>query len=327
MPKSDRLLAVLMELHTRRRFTAEDLAQELGVSRRTALRYLHELSEAGVPLAARPGPGGGYRVLRDKTLPPLAFTVDEGVSLFFAYQSLQSYGSLPFDAEFESVLRKIYQHLPVDAQHRIDRLRERLEFSTRRVEAQAPHLQLLLEAAMDRAVVSIVYRSARGPERRAIQPVGVYAHDGLWYCPAYCFTRKAVRLFRVDRIVEAELKKDDPAPLPEIAALTLTDFYDHIREAAEKTTLEVELTAAGLRRLEHMQGIVSAYPSGGRLRMEIETSDMEHFARMFLGMGTDARVVAPAAMVERIQNVLRQQTALYGARPHSAAMEKSGRPS
>lgn len=311
MPKSDRLLAVLLQLHTKRSFTAEELAVELGVSRRTALRYLHALSEAGVPLASRPGPGGGYRVLQDRTLPPLAFTVDEAISLFFAYQSLHAYGELPFDAEFDAVLRKLYQHLPVDAKERIDRMRRRFAFSTRAASARVPHLAALLDAAIDQRVVEIVYSTLDGPSRRAIQPIGIYAQGGLWYCPAYCFLRQAVRSFRVDRVLEAAPARGKE-PLPEISALTLEDFYEHVRETAETAMLEVELTPAGLRRLEHMEGIGNARANGGLLRMEIETSDYDLFARTFLGLGIDARVLAPAALVEKIREILRRQGERYG---------------
>lgn len=314
MAKSSRLLTVLLALQSRRQFTAQQLAEELGVSRRTALRYLHELSEAGVPLAARPGPGGGYLVVRDRTLPPLAFSVDEAVSLFFAYESLQGYGSLPFEAEFASVLGKLRQHLPADAQRRMDRLRGRFEFAVRRADRKAPQLKELLEAALDQAVVRIEYQSLRGPEERVIQPVGVYAHEGLWYCPAYCFRKDAMRLFRVDHVSQVRRLQGPPWPRKDIAGLTLSDYYDHVRTRVEKAVLEVDLTPVGLRRLEPMFGTVTQTPAGGHLRLEIETANIEFFARMFLGMGTDARVRAPEALVRRIREILQQQLVLYDLR-------------
>lgn len=36
-----------------------------------------------------------------------------------------------------------------------------------------------------------------------IQPIGLYSHNGFWYCPAYCFLREEIRLFRADRIKKA----------------------------------------------------------------------------------------------------------------------------
>ncbi|EQD78385.1 DeoR family transcriptional regulator, partial [mine drainage metagenome] len=171
MSKSRRLLEVLLSLHSRRRFTAAQLAEDLGVSRRTALRYLHELSEMGIPLSSRPGPDGGYLVLQDRILPPLAFTVEEAVSLFFAYQSLEGYGALPFEAELGAVLLKLYQRLPIDAKIRVDRMRQRLRFVTGHVAIPTPHLGTLLKAALDHGVLTVVYHSSEGPGTRDIQPI------------------------------------------------------------------------------------------------------------------------------------------------------------
>jgi predicted DNA-binding transcriptional regulator YafY len=52
-----RLLEFLMRVQTKPRFTAQDLAEEFWVSRRTMLRDLAALSEMGVPLRSTPGPG------------------------------------------------------------------------------------------------------------------------------------------------------------------------------------------------------------------------------------------------------------------------------
>lgn len=312
MSKSRRLVEILLELQTRRRFTAAELAAELGVSRRTALRYLHELSEAGVPLAARPGPDGGYLVVRDRMLPPLAFTVDEAVSLFFAYQSLRNYGTLPFDAEVGSALHKLYRHLPADAQHRVDQMRERLDFATRHVNVPTPHLATLLAAAIGQEVLTIVYRGAEGVQRREIQPIGVYAQNGLWYCPAYCFTRKGIRLFRIDRVLQAEPPSGQHAPDPAITALTLRAYGEEARRQAPTTHMEVELTAEGVRQMDHLEQMDVDEEGGAVLRMEIALTDVPFFARVFLGMGEHARVRAPEIMLKEIRRILGVQTRLYG---------------
>ena len=64
--RTARLLELLVSVQTKPRFTAQELANEFGVSRRTMLRDLHALFGMGVPLRSTPGPGGGYSLPRGR---------------------------------------------------------------------------------------------------------------------------------------------------------------------------------------------------------------------------------------------------------------------
>ena len=55
MSKARRLNEMIMMVNRKKRFTVRELAQEFGVSKRTILRDLQELSAMGVPLYCRPG--------------------------------------------------------------------------------------------------------------------------------------------------------------------------------------------------------------------------------------------------------------------------------
>ncbi|BFT71501.1 hypothetical protein PAENIP36_29430 [Paenibacillus sp. P36] len=112
MNKTQRLIQLMMAVNERMAFTTKELAQEFGVSERTMHRDLQELSELGMPLYTEFGPHGGYRLLKKRMLPPILFTEQEAVAMFFAFQSLQYYGALPFAAESTSALGKFYHYLP-----------------------------------------------------------------------------------------------------------------------------------------------------------------------------------------------------------------------
>ncbi|MGH9288659.1 MAG: helix-turn-helix transcriptional regulator [Acidimicrobiales bacterium] len=72
MNRTDRLYALVDELRAvaPRARTARQMAARFEVSVRTIERDLGALQQAGVPIYATPGPGGGYAVDRDHTLPP-----------------------------------------------------------------------------------------------------------------------------------------------------------------------------------------------------------------------------------------------------------------
>ena len=66
--RADRLLTIIMRLQTRGRQTAQVLAGELGVSRRTILRDVEALSLAGIPVYAEGGHGGGIALDEGRAL-------------------------------------------------------------------------------------------------------------------------------------------------------------------------------------------------------------------------------------------------------------------
>ena len=79
---------MLIRVQTKPHFTAAELAEEFGVSRRTMLRDLGALSAMGVPLRSTPGPGGGYSLPRGGRKLSPSLTVDEALALIASYEAL-----------------------------------------------------------------------------------------------------------------------------------------------------------------------------------------------------------------------------------------------
>ena len=104
MSKAERLIEMMITINAKRDFTVGELAKEFSVSKRTILRDLQELEQAGFPLYAEVGAAGGYHILKERILPPIAFSESEAKAIFFACQALQYYRDLPFEQETISVL-------------------------------------------------------------------------------------------------------------------------------------------------------------------------------------------------------------------------------
>jgi predicted DNA-binding transcriptional regulator YafY len=61
--------------------TADDLATALGVDVRTVERDIARLRDAGVPITARRGPGGGFHLDVPRTVPPVRLSPGEIAAL------------------------------------------------------------------------------------------------------------------------------------------------------------------------------------------------------------------------------------------------------
>lgn len=164
-------------------------------------RYLVELSKMGVPLYTEPGRNGGYRMLDDRVLPPIIFNENEAFAIFFAFQSLKYYKSLPFEIDIKSVSRKLYVGLPYDIINKIDNLDSVLSFWNKRRSTPSPFIKEIIEAALGNHILYIEYKSKYKNTNRKIAPIGVYSYDGFWYMPAFDLLHNEMRIFRLDRII------------------------------------------------------------------------------------------------------------------------------
>ncbi|WP_427180272.1 helix-turn-helix transcriptional regulator [Paenibacillus sp. TC-CSREp1] len=312
MHKAQRLVQLIMLVNERRTFTVQELADECGVSRRTMIRDLAELSELGIPLYSEVGANGGYRVLREKVLPPISFTEHEAMALFFACQSLQNYKSLPFNNEVQGALRKFFHYLSSDLKRKIEHMQQRLTFWIPPHQLDVPYLKEILEAALEQRIIEIRYEAGTAQKRR-IQPLGLYTMNGLWYCQAYCFSAADYRVFRVDRIsgVQCEVDQSQKVDLDE------ENIQEWIMRKDEETPLELEviLTPDGVRRCQSdvwLSLFMLVNEDGsGRIQAQMSTSYIPWVVSFFLGLGTDAHVTHPPQIRDQIRTRLQAMSAQY----------------
>jgi predicted DNA-binding transcriptional regulator YafY len=112
-----RLFALTEYLRGRRTgVTAEALAERFGVTVRTIYRDLDTLRDASLPLQAERGPGGGYALDRNYTLPPVNFTAREAALLVAVGRWASSMRLVPFTDTLDSALDKVRGALNVPAQ-------------------------------------------------------------------------------------------------------------------------------------------------------------------------------------------------------------------
>ncbi len=216
--RTERLYAIAEELRSAGPAgrTSRWLAQRLEVSVRTVKRDVDALLQAGVPIWAQAGPGGGYVLDAAGTLPPLNVTAAEAAAIAVALAALPA---LPFAADARSALSKVLAAMPQAERDRAEAVAGRLWL---RVPEQPPRPavgRVLDEAVRSRLVVALRYTSADGAEtERTVEPVALAATRGHWYLLAWCRWRRGPRWFRTDRITAAHLTTERA---PEHDAATL----------------------------------------------------------------------------------------------------------
>ena len=154
MNKTDRLLAIVLELQGKGRQRAEDLARTFETSKRTIYRDIEALCEAGVPLISIPG--RGYSLMEGYFLPPLSFTTDEATMLMMGSEFMAH----NFDAQYreaaQSAGRKIAGVLPEQLRDEVAYLQQNIVFiSVQHEDEKDALLQQLRRAILDHGTVEV----------------------------------------------------------------------------------------------------------------------------------------------------------------------------
>jgi predicted DNA-binding transcriptional regulator YafY len=220
MNRTDRLYALVEELraYAPQSVRASQLAQKFEVSTRTIERDLLALQEAGVPVWAQPGPGGGYGLNIDATLPPLNLTPAEAAALATA---LASQRAMPMAEAGRSALKKLTAVMASGPKDAASKLLSFIRVVQEPDLPVTPAFDVIQKALMDSVAIALTYRDAQGGEtHRVVEPAGVFSTRNGWYLAGWCRLRQGARSFRLDRIQQATLTQEhiSPRSLDEILA-------------------------------------------------------------------------------------------------------------
>jgi proteasome accessory factor B len=222
--RTDRLYALVEELRARapRPLRAGELAQRFEVSVRTIERDLLALQEAGVPIWAQPGPGGGYSLNADATLPPLNLTAAEAAALATA---LAASGAMPFAEAGRSALQKLAAVMAAAPKDGAVKLISQIRVIPEPGSAENAVSDAIQQALVKSLAIELVYRDAQARETaRIVEPAGLFSTRGGWYLAAWCRLRQAFRAFRLDRIARATLTEETVVPRSLDEALRVVPF-------------------------------------------------------------------------------------------------------
>jgi predicted DNA-binding transcriptional regulator YafY len=210
MNRTDRLLAIVLELQRKGKRRAEDLAATFEISKRTVYRDVQALCEAGVPVIALPGQG--YALMDGYFLPPLSFSTDEATMLLLGSEFVAEHFDSQYKAAAHSASRKIEAVLS-------DKLREEVNYLQNSIAlvpmsvgyGESEILRRIRRAIIERKTVQFLYHtrfSVDGSSQhnnRDADPYGLLHYAGIWYLVAHCHLRNALRNFRLERIANLKI--------------------------------------------------------------------------------------------------------------------------
>jgi predicted DNA-binding transcriptional regulator YafY len=292
---SMRVLTVLELLQSRERVSGQELAGELEVSVRTVQRYVMRLQDLGVPVESTRGPGGAYRLAPGFRMPPLMLGTEEAFAIALGLDALAHLGLSEVAPAAVGARTKLQRVLPLAVGARIAAVRDTLLLEEPRM-LKSADMALLLQLAIATNGLQRVwmsYQSDSGERtERAVEPLGLMQYEGRWFLAAWCLLRNDFRLFRVDRIGEAELLQEH---FERPDTFDLRAFvYQRLAMAEAPWRIEVWVDLPPDEVEPRLPRAVALYSeeAGGTLLRSTAT-DLEHFALMLMRLGGAIEIRQP----------------------------------
>lgn len=196
-----RVLALLELLQTRDIMSGADIAERLGVDRRTVRRYISILEELGIPITTEHGRYGGYKVVPGFKLPPLMFTESEMRVIMLALLAVHEHNFLDDAVALSSVKAKLERVVPEYLKAQIQAMDNTIQLLPSGQPTNHEQLLELTRAIQAKANINMLYKSPKGEiMQRQFNPYGLVHRTGKWYVSGFCHLRQALRSFRLDRL-------------------------------------------------------------------------------------------------------------------------------
>lgn len=289
---------MLSLLQSRPTWTAEELAERLGVTTRTVRRDMTRLRDLGYPVLAAPGRFGGYQLGSGGVLPPILLSDDEAVAVAIGLRAAAQGGVSGIEDAAIAALAKLEQMLPAVAR---ERLRDLLGATVPLAAGSGP--------AVDADALVTVAQGCRRPERlkfryldasgqaseRSVEPYKLVHVRRRWYLVARDRDRADWRTFRVDRMHDAVLTghRFTHAEEPDAEAMVAEGLAVGSYAVQASVLLQVDVTEAAAE-IPRTVGSIEAHAEGTLLR--IGAPDVAWLARYLAGLPFGFQVLDPSEL-------------------------------
>jgi len=197
--------------------TIDQLAGDVGASRRTVLRDISALRDDGFVIYSESGPGGGLQLDPQSMQTSARLSVAEVFALLISVAAMRAAQNLPFSDLADAGLAKIEKTLPSDKVRDLRRFLDCLhigQLSPKQDLSDLGRIDPALLPAFETAFlgqhhIRFEYSDAKGAKTsREVEPQAMLILQPLWYLVAWDPARDDFRHFRMDRISAPECLVD-----------------------------------------------------------------------------------------------------------------------
>lgn len=286
---------------------SRNLAEDLGVSRRTILRDIEFIKDSlNAPLDYCPKKNGYYYTEPGYSVGIINLTEGELVALYLGHNILSKCRGTPYAQPVVNAFNKICCSLQDTVNIDLGKLSEFIKFDLEPLrgeeEQMAAHFTAIGKAIKNRKQVKLNhYAIARDKcQKRLVEPYELRYYQGSWYLIGFCHLRKAIRIFALDRIRDLEMLS---------STFIRPDNFDsekyfldafQLYKGTDIYKVKVLFDAKQARWIKekqwHITQKIDENPDGSII-LNLHTSGLEQLLRWILSFGSHAKVLEPPELV------------------------------
>ena len=318
LSRLERVLKLLAVLQSGRLYRPGELAEQLGVSKRTVFRDLDVLYKAGIP-CFYDEEQQGYRMNGNFFLPPMNLKLSEAMSLLLIAQQAGGSEGLPLTGSAREAALKIECALPSQIRQHCGML---LASMSTQLSPKARHEELdetlaqLQKAIRQRRKCQLTYISffERKQIATTLHPYHLHFAQRAWYVIGYSSLHKEVRTFKLGRIKNLEVLEK------RFEAAKRFRMEEYLGQAwsiiAEGKIFKVKLrfallVAANVAEVLWHRRQKIAWHDDGSIIYEVEVDGLTEISWWVLGYGDQVEVLAPAALRKRVAETAKKMLTTY----------------
>lgn len=300
-----RVLTILELLQTHPQLSGAELAARLEVDRRSVRRYIVMLQDLGIPIEAVRGNQGGYRLRPGFKLPPLMLTDAEALAITLSLEAARRQGLAVDGTMVAGALAKIERVLPESLRAELQTLRTTITSAPYPATPQPLDtvLRIVGVATARHERLQLRYAGADGrTSERAVDPYGLISHWGYWYLAGWCWLRNDLRVFRLDRVVEAAQTGQAFTPPADLDPLRVV--LERLALSPRQWQIEVILqTSLEAVQTQVVPGTALLEPLADGVRLRATADSLETVARVLAGLGCPLIVREPAELGVKLRQL------------------------
>lgn len=301
--QTERLFEIVYTLLGRGTVTAQELADRLGVSKRTILRDIETLTLAKVPVYTTQGKGGGVSLLEGYVLDKAVLSDEEKEQILLGIKTLLPTGSASGKAlsKLGSLFSvKNTDWIEVDFSRWSNPTHDREKFNN------------LKNAVMQRKALAFSYPNSVGEiSERKVYPLKLVFQGQAWYVQAFCLLKRDYRTFKINRMIDLQVLPETfdaalYAPPPVVPQNIPPHVKIHIRAIFK--------AAVAYRIYDEFNAEDISKNADGSFTVDTSMPFDEWVYGYFLSYGDNVHILEPTTLRKTLQKKIKEMMKNYSER-------------